>query len=389
LADDYSTLDPVNIQCVASNRRHKLVSGSEVPQARAEFKPMTKQSASISLYDYDLPAELIAQSPSRRRDQSRLMVLDRGGAENIVRPFKSIIDYLKPGDALVVNNTKVFKARLFGRRPTGAKVEMFLVRTVEPDRPLEWIALVSPSRRVREGELIEFGSRQVRLDADIGGGRWQVSFASESQRDSIIRQFGHVPLPHYINRDDQPSDLRRYQTVFADKQNTGAVAAPTAGFHFTKPLLAKLQSKGVKLIEVCLHVGPGTFKPVKVDNIYEHVVDPEMATISPEAASEINSVRERGGKIVAVGTTSVRTLESAKISNGQIQPFSGMVDLYIKPGFRFRTVDHLITNFHLPKSSLLILVGALAGRERIMSAYHQAIEQRFRFYSYGDAMLIL
>lgn len=356
---------------------------------RSEFEKMIKKTTDISLYDYDLPPELIAQEPSRRRDQSRLMVLDRNSSEISVRPFRSIVDYLKPGDALVVNNTKVFKARLFGRRATGAKVEMFLVRTVDPDCPLEWIALVSPSRRVREGEMIEFGHRQVRLDADIGSGRWQVSFASERQRLSIIQQFGHVPLPHYIRRDDQASDLRRYQTVFADKQSVGAVAAPTAGFHFTKPLIGRLKHKGVKLIEVCLHVGPGTFKPVKVDNIYEHVVDPEMASLSPEAASQVNTVRERGGKIVAVGTTSVRTLESAKISNGQIQPFTGMVDLYIKPGHRFLTVDHLITNFHLPKSSLLILVGAFAEREQILNAYQEAIKRQMRFFSYGDAMLIL
>ena len=350
---------------------------------------MTKQFTDISLYDYNLPSELIAQSPTRRRDQSRLMVLDRGSSEIIVQSFGSIVDYLNPGDALVVNNTKVFKARLFGHRATGAKVEMFLVRTVKPDQPLEWIAMVSPSRRVRVGEMIEFGSRQVCLDADIGGGRWQVSFATEKQRDSIIQQHGHVPLPHYIRRDDQPSDLRRYQTLFADKQNVGAVAAPTAGFHFTKPLIEKLKQKRVELIEVCLHVGPGTFKPVKVDNIEDHIVDPEMTTLSSEAASQINAVRDRGGKIVAVGTTSVRTLESASISKGQIQPFSGMVDLYIKPGYRFRVVDHLVTNFHLPKSSLLILVGAFAGRERMLSAYHDAINQRLRFYSYGDAMLIL
>ncbi|MDH3890039.1 MAG: tRNA preQ1(34) S-adenosylmethionine ribosyltransferase-isomerase QueA [candidate division Zixibacteria bacterium] len=349
---------------------------------------MIKQPSDISLYDYNLPPELIAQTPSRRRDQSRLMVLDRQTSGTCVKSFKSIADYLNPGDALVVNSTKVFKARLFGRRPTGAKVELFLVRTVEPDRPLEWIALVSPSRRVREGEMIQFGPTQVRLDADIGGGRWLVSFAGERQRDRIIHKFGHVPLPHYIKRDDQPSDLRRYQTVFADSYNTGAVAAPTAGFHFTRSLLDVLKSKGVSLIDVCLHVGPGTFKPVKVDNIDEHVVDPEMATLSPQAASSINKVRKRGGKIVAVGTTSVRTLESAQTLRGQIQPFSGMVDLYIKPGHRFNTIDHLITNFHLPKSSLLILVSAFAGRERIMAAYDEAIQQRMRFFSYGDAMLI-
>lgn len=350
---------------------------------------MSTRATNISLFDYNLPQELIAQHPARRRDQSRLMVLDRGSGEVRIDPFKSLVNYLKRGDALVVNETKVFKARLWGRRATGAKVEIFLVRMVDPTQPLQWEALVSPSRRVKVGEEIQFDDLTVRLVADVGKGRWIIAFHSERQRGRIIARFGHVPLPHYIRRDDQPSDLRRYQTIFADKDHVGAVAAPTAGFHFTKSIIDSLERKGVETIRVCLHVGPGTFKPVKTETIEEHVVDPEMATLSPKAAAAINRVRARGGKIVAVGTTSVRTLESAPIDDDMVQPFSGMVDLYVRPGYGFKLVDHLVSNFHLPKSSLLILVSAFAGRERILNAYHEAIANRMRFYSYGDAMLIV
>jgi S-adenosylmethionine:tRNA ribosyltransferase-isomerase len=350
---------------------------------------VTPRSTDISLFDYDLPPELIAQFPTRRRDQSRLMVLDRSSGEIIVRPFKSVTDYLRPGDAIVVNSTKVFKARLFGRRATGARVELFLVRPSDPSDPRAWEALVSPSRRVKVGEEIQFDRWRVLLAADLGGGRWMVTFHSERQRQNIIARCGHVPLPHYIKRDDQPSDLRRYQTIFADKQQVGAVAAPTAGFHFTRSILDGLQRDDIEIIRVCLHVGPGTFKPVKTDDIESHVVDPEMATLLPDAAAAINRVRKSGGKIIAVGTTSVRTIESAPIRGGEVQPYEGMVDLYIRPGYRFKLVDHLVTNFHLPKSSLLILVSALAGRECILNAYREAIRQRMRFYSYGDAMLIV
>ncbi len=357
--------------------------GAEGPSA------LLKHATDISLFDYDLPQELIAQHPARRRDQSRLMILDRGAGEVRIDPFKSIVNYLERGDALVVNDTKVFKARLWGRRATGAKVEIFLVRMVNPTQPLEWEALVSPSRRVKVGEEIQFDDLTVCLIQDFGSGRWKVAFHSERQRSRIIARFGHVPLPHYIRRDDQPSDLRRYQTIFADKDHVGAVAAPTAGFHFTRSIIDSLEREGVETIRVCLHVGPGTFKPVKTETIEEHVVDPEMATLSPQAAAAINRVRSRDGKIVAVGTTSVRTLESAPIDGDMVQPFSGMVDLYVRPGYRFQLVDHLVTNFHLPKSSLLILVSAFAGRERVLGAYQEAIERRLRFYSYGDAMLIV
>lgn len=343
----------------------------------------------IDLFDYHLPSDLIAQFPSRKRDQSRLMVLDRASGQAEVTRFKSVVDYLQPGDALVVNRTKVFKARLNGQRATGAKVELFLVRPDGSGDPLEWLALVSPSRRVKPGEEILFDSDRVALMEYFGDGRWRVRFRSESSRRRIISRCGHVPLPHYIRREDQPNDIRRYQTVFADADRVGAVAAPTAGFHFTRPLLSKLEKKGVERIEICLHVGPGTFKPVSVDRIEDHTVDPEMAELDAKAAAAINRVRERGGTIWAVGTTSVRTLESARIKSGRVQPFEGMVDLYIQPGHKFRVVDHLITNFHLPKSSLIILVAAFAGRERVLEAYREAVAARMRFYSYGDAMLIL
>jgi len=350
----------------------------------------------VSLFNYDLPPELIAQFPARRRDTSRLMVLDRTTSETSIYPFKQILYYLKKGDALVVNTTKVFKARLFGHRATGAKVEIFLIRpaTSTAGRAKKkdyapWEAFVSPSRRVKEGEQIEFDSLNVLLQKDLGGGKWEVVFSSKSQCNRIISRYGHVPLPHYIRRDDQPRDIRRYQTIFADKNKVGAVAAPTAGFHFTRSLLKELQNQGVKVIETCLHVGPGTFKPVKVDDIDNHIVDPELAELSANAALSLNEIRAKGGNVVAVGSTTVRTLESTKIVNNEIKPFSGMVDLYIKPGFKFRIVDHLVTNFHLPKSSLLILVSAFAGREHILQAYKEAIANRFRFYSYGDAMLIL
>jgi len=347
------------------------------------------------LFNYYLPPELIAQFPARRRDASRLMILDRSTGKTGIFPFRHILQYLKKGDALVLNTTKVFKARLFGRRATGAKVEIFLIRPVGTiananKRGLApWVGFVSPSRRVKEGERIEFDSLSVLLEKDLGGGKWEVVFDSQSQCNKIISRFGHVPLPHYIKREDQPRDIRRYQTVFADKNKVGAVAAPTAGFHFTKLLLQEVKSRGIKIVETCLHVGPGTFKPVKVDNINNHVVDPEFADFPAKAALSLSEIKAKGGKVFAVGTTTVRTLESAKIINGKIQPFSGMVDLFIRPGYEFKIVDHLITNFHLPKSSLLILVSAFADRECILRAYEEAIQSRLRFYSYGDAMFIL
>jgi S-adenosylmethionine:tRNA ribosyltransferase-isomerase len=344
----------------------------------------------ISLFDYYLPRELIAQFPGRRRDLSRLMVLNRADGAREHTRFKKIAQYFNRGDVIVVNDTRVFKARLWGHRATGGRTEVFLVRKLESERVELWEALVSPSGRLNEGEQIYFSENaKIQLVTAKGNGKWCVSFGSPSERKHIISHFGHVPLPHYISREDGDNDVRRYQTVFADRRKVGAVAAPTAGFHFTKALLEQLHQKGVERIELTLHVGPGTFKPVKCDRIEDHTVDPEYAELSPEAARRLNVARERGGAIFAVGTTSVRTLESAETKDGEALPFSGMVDTYIRPGYKFRLVDHLITNFHLPKSSLLILVSAFAGREKVLEAYREAIREGYRFYSYGDAMLIL
>jgi S-adenosylmethionine:tRNA ribosyltransferase-isomerase len=341
-----------------------------------------------ALFDYKLPQELIAQAPMRRRDESRLMVLERATGRVRIGVFREVLDYMTAGDVVVVNTTKVFKARLIGHRASGAEIEVFLVRP-DGDDGLRWDALVRPSRRVNEGEEIQFGGRSLQLAEHTGGGRWRVEFTSYTARDAIISRYGHVPLPHYIRRSDTPTDIRRYQTVFARSDHVGAVAAPTAGFHFTRPLMNTMRASGVQIAEVCLHVGPGTFKPMTADNIDDHVVDSEWAELTKRSANAINAARANWRKVIVVGTTSTRALESAPIKDGKIQPYSGMVDLYIKPGHKFRTVDHLITNFHLPRSSLLVLVSAFAGREKILKAYELAIEERMRFYSYGDAMLIL
>lgn len=347
----------------------------------------------INLFNYDLPPDLIAQHPAAERDESRLMILDRTTGKIEIRRFVDFCDYISSGDALVVNNTKVFKARLIGKRSTGGEVEVFLVRN-RPDNPLMWEAMVRPSRRVKAGENILFpGTTQAEhLNLNLRenrGGRWLVEFPSGKSQETIIDRYGHVPLPQYIKRPDVPDDVERYQTIFARPDRTGAVAAPTAGFHFTPSILARLREGGVRIAELTLHVGPGTFKPVRVDDIERHTVDPEFADLPRSAAEIVNDVRRGGGRVFVVGTTSVRTLESAEGDGGEIEPFTGEVDLYIRPGHRFRFVDHLLTNFHLPKSSLLILVSAFAGRKLILEAYEKAVENRFRFYSYGDAMLIL
>jgi S-adenosylmethionine:tRNA ribosyltransferase-isomerase len=343
----------------------------------------------VALFDYHLPGELIAQFPLRRRQRSRLLILDRSRRHLAHARFSEIPAYFAEGDVLVVNNTKVFKARLIGRRATGARVEILLVRKPTASEEV-WQAMVTPSRRVREGEAILFEDRlSALLSRDLGGGYWRVVFSSRTALRRILARHGHVPLPPYISRNDQPSDIRRYQTVYARSDRVGAVAAPTAGFHFTRPLLAELAARGIRIAELTLHVGPGTFKPITAADIAAHTVDPEYAELSAPAAVTINRARDEGKSVFVVGTTSVRTLEAAPVRDGHLEPFTGMIDLYIKPGHRFRWVDHLITNFHLPRSSLLVLVSALAGRERILEAYREAVAHRYRFYSYGDAMLIL
>jgi len=353
----------------------------------------------INLFDYNLPVEKIAQYPAKKRGSSKLMVLDRQTGQTEIHPFRAIVNYLHKGDALVINNTRVFKARLLGHRKTGGKVEVFLIRPLyvvagksnaRTKRLRRWEGMAQPSKRLNEGEEICFDEGlSLHLMKRMEKGNWEISFPSAKAEKAIIAKFGHVPLPLYIKRPDETGDLRRYQTVFARKDKAEAVAAPTAGLHFTKTLLDKIKNKGVKVVEVTLDVGPGTFKPVKTEEIENHTIDPETARLTAKSAAVLNSVRKKGGRIVAVGTTSVRTLESAKFTSGGIQKFSDEVNLYIKPGHKFRVIDSLLTNFHLPKSSLLILVSAFAGREQILKAYDEAIKNDFRFYSYGDAMLIV
>lgn len=350
----------------------------------------------INLFDYDLPSELIAQYPPKRRGHSKLMILNRSTGQIDIKPFRDLPEYLVRDDALVMNNTRVFKARLLGHRQSGAEVEVFLTKALSQSaissimgsRP--WEGLVRPSRRLKEGEEILFDERhRLFLKENLGDGKWVVIFSSKTMEQNVICKFGHVPLPQYIKRQDETRDSKRYQTVFARRDKARAVAAPTAGLHFTHSMLKKLKEQGVKTVEVTLDVGPGTFKPVNVTDINRHVVDPEFASLSARTCRSLNSVKADGKRIIAVGTTSVRTLESASVTSNKMQPLSKDVDLYIKPGYRFKFTDCILTNFHLPKSSLLILVSAFAGRERIIEAYKEAIRNKMRFYSYGDAMLIL
>jgi S-adenosylmethionine:tRNA ribosyltransferase-isomerase len=356
----------------------------------------------ISLYDYHLPSELIAQFPLQERAESRMLILEKESGRFADSQFSEFADKLNSGDCLVLNDTCVFPARLQqGKRLSGGAVEIFLVRREAPvneaDAECHWRALAKPGGRLKEGEEIVFGdddSSTLRLVSKLADGAWEIAFASQESERDIISLFGSAPLPPYIQRAPDITDLTRYQTVFADKKKSGAVAAPTAGLHFTDMVLAALVDKGVSIAKITLHVGPGTFKPVQVQNIEDHQVDPEWAEISVESGATINSTIARGGKIVAVGTTVTRTLEfvarqvRAGNTEAGVEEFSGMVDLYIRPGFEFRIVDSLLTNFHLPKSSLLILVAALAGRDIVLRAYEHAIAEQYRYYSYGDCMFI-
>jgi S-adenosylmethionine:tRNA ribosyltransferase-isomerase len=269
-------------------------------------------------------------------------------------------------------------------------VEVFLLEETKFDGKICWQVLTHPTRRVKEGETLYLGSKDgFPLHRKFPDGKSLIKFKSRAEAARLISKYGHVPLPVYIHRPDQKSDITRYQTVYANPKKDRSVAAPTAGLHFTKSIMEKIETKGIKIIPITLHVGYGTFKSVKADNIDDHIVDPEFAEISKTSARILNKVRKNGGKIFAVGTTSARTLESAKITDNEIQPLSSPVDLYIKPGHEFRVVDHMITNFHLPKSSLIIMVSAFAGRENILGAYKNAIKENYNFYSYGDCMVII
>jgi len=335
-------------------------------------------------FNYDLPEELIAQDPLEDRSSSRLMVLhkDTGRIEHKI--FRDIIDYLNPGDCLVINDTKVIPARLMGiKEDTGAAIEVLLLKRNADD---VWECLVKPGKKARTGARIIFGEGLLvgEIVDVIEDGNRMIKFHYEGIFEEILDKLGQMPLPPYITHKLQ--DKNRYQTVYA--RNEGSAAAPTAGLHFTKELLEKIKEKGVNVVSITLHVGLGTFRPVKVDKIEEHRMHTETFNISKEAADTINRTRAAGGRVIAVGTTSCRTLESAAADDGTIPARSGDTDIFIYPGYKFKAIDCLITNFHLPESTLIMLVSALAGRDNIMNAYETAVKERYRFFSFGDAMFI-
>ncbi|MBQ6076054.1 MAG: tRNA preQ1(34) S-adenosylmethionine ribosyltransferase-isomerase QueA [Lachnospiraceae bacterium] len=340
----------------------------------------------VSDFDYELPQELIAQDPLADRSSSRLLVLDRNTGGISHRIFRDIIGELLPGDCLVINNTKVIPARLLGvRKETGAAVELLLLKRIE-DRENTWETLVRPGKKCREGARLSFGGGLLEgeITEVLPDGNRLVRFSFDGIFEEILDQLGQMPLPPYITH--RLEDKNRYQTVYA--KYDGSAAAPTAGLHFTQELLAQIREKGVSVAEITLHVGLGTFRPVKADTVEEHHMHSEYYEVNAEAAALINRAKQEGHRVIAVGTTSCRTLESAAREDGLLQPCSGWTDIFIYPGYRFRIVDALITNFHLPKSTLMMLVSALAGRENIMKAYEEAIRERYRFFSFGDAMFI-
>ena len=336
----------------------------------------------LSDFMYDLPEERIAQTPVEPRDHSRLMVLHRGTGEIEHRHFYDIVDYIDPGDCLVINETKVIPARLYGERPTGGACEVLLLKQLGPKR---WETLVRPGKKLKPGAEVIFGDGRLKcrvLESTDAGGR-VVEFECEGSFEAALDALGEMPLPPYIH--EKLEDPGRYQTVYA-KQD-GSAAAPTAGLHFTPELLDKIRAKGVDIVPVLLHVGLGTFRPVKAENIEEHEMHSEYFEVSEDAAARVNAARARGNRVIAVGTTSVRTLESAA-EDGKLVAKRGDTSIFIKPGYRFQLVDALITNFHLPGSTLIMLVSALYDRERILAAYEEAVREEYLFFSFGDAMFI-
>lgn len=340
----------------------------------------------VELFDFHLPEELIAQVPLKERDASRLMILQKDNGKLKHESFKSIIDYLKEGDCLVLNNTRVMPARLFGmKEDTGASIEVLLLKQQEEDI---WETLIKPAKRVKEGTVITFGSGTLKATC-VGisdhGGRL-LKFDYEGIFYEVLDALGEMPLPPYIK--EQLDDRERYQTVFS--REIGSAAAPTAGLHFTEEILEQLKKKGVHLAFITLHVGLGTFRPVSAETVEEHEMHAEFYQVTDGTAALLNEVRLKGGRIISVGTTSTRTLETiASKHNGQFVAESGWTNIFIYPGYEFKGIDGMITNFHLPKSSLIMLVSALASREYVMNAYETAVKEKYRFFSFGDAMLII
>ncbi|MCJ8222395.1 tRNA preQ1(34) S-adenosylmethionine ribosyltransferase-isomerase QueA [Bacillus paralicheniformis] len=339
----------------------------------------------VELFDFDLPERLIAQVPLKERDASRLMVLDKKTGEITHSTFKHVIDFLNAGDCIVLNDTRVLPARLYGvKEETGAKVEVLLLKQEEGDL---WETLVKPAKRVKRGTVLSFGDGRLTAvcTEELEHGGRKIEFRYEGIFYEVLESLGEMPLPPYIK--EQLDDRERYQTVYSKKQ--GSAAAPTAGLHFTEEILDALRKKGVHIAFITLHVGLGTFRPVSAENVEEHDMHAEFYEMSEETAALLNRVRQEGGKIISVGTTSTRTLETiASEHDGRFREARGWTSIFIYPGYTFRAIDGMITNFHLPKSSLIMLVSALAGREHVLSAYRTAVEHEYRFFSFGDAMLI-
>lgn len=343
-----------------------------------------KRNMDVKDFYFDLPEELIAQDPLEDRASSRLLVLDKETGEVRHRGFRDIVEYLKPGDCLVINDTKVIPARLLGiKKDTGAKIEILLLKRKEDDI---WETLVRPGKKAKPGTVIDFGEGLLTgtvIDTVDEGNRL-VKFSYKGIFEEILDQLGQMPLPPYITH--QLQDKNRYQTVYA--KHDGSAAAPTAGLHFTKELLKQIEDMGVKIAHVTLHVGLGTFRPVKVQNVLDHHMHSEFYVVEESEAKKVNDTKATGGRVVCVGTTSCRTVESASTEEGILEAKTGWTEIFIYPGYRFKVLDALITNFHLPESTLVMLVSALGGREHILDAYKEAVKERYRFFSFGDAMFI-
>ena len=338
----------------------------------------------VSDFNFDLPEELIAQHPLEKRDASRLMVLDKNTGVIEHKSFHNVIEYLNEGDTLVLNNTRVMPARLIGEKEgTGGKIEFLLLKRIEGDK---WECLAKPGKRAKIGQTFTFGEGKLKCKVIdiIEEGNRIIEFSYEGIFEQVLDELGEMPLPPYIT--EKLDDRERYQTVYSKEK--GSAAAPTAGLHFTNELLEEIKSKGINIAYLTLHVGLGTFRPVKVDDINEHIMHSEYYHLDKENADIINETKKRGNRIIAVGTTSTRTLETIGDENGFVREQSGWTDIFIYPGYKYRVIDELITNFHLPESTLIMLVSALAGKENVMNAYNTAVKERYRFFSFGDSMII-
>jgi S-adenosylmethionine:tRNA ribosyltransferase-isomerase len=340
----------------------------------------------VEEFDYHLPASLIAQYPSPQRGETSLMVIHRATGEIGHRSFRDIIEYLNPTDLLVINDTRVLPARIIGKKETGGRVEMLLIPSWNEANG-EWKALIKGSGKMKRGTRIRFPQGLEGEVEEIKDGIGKVRFSYQGKLMDILQKIGHIPLPPYIKRGDEPLDRDRYQTIYAERD--GSIAAPTAGLHFTQDLLQSLKEEGIRTTTITLHIGIGTFAPVKAFDIEDHPMEAEWVEISEETAIEIGEAKARGGKVIAVGTTTTRALEFLSNGKGGVKPGNGRTSLFIYPPYRFRVIDGLVTNFHLPKSTLIMLVSAFLGKDLLMKAYQEAIHRKYRFYSYGDAMLII